>query len=395
VASTLWVAHVHAIEAAPMAAYLRVKSVAEESGKTTLLEVLHQLLGGRGINATSVSPAVVYRLRDKVGPVALLLDESDKTMARRQDDNAQDLVAIVNSGYRRSATVYRTEGRSFEPRAFKAFGPAAIAGIGHLEPTTESRCIPVVLTRKPRGSLERFISFRVEPDANEILNRFRAWAAPEVIDHLRDQTPAYPPELRDRHVEAWWNMLTIADLAGGEWPLAARAAALALHVDGDNEATFSTGVLLLAHLKTVFEESQVDRMPSADLIRALVANESGPWAKWWSAEANREGSPRAAATDLARKLRGFERPDGEPIAPHVIKMRDGTTPRGYHAEDFETAWSTYLPSFGSPPRNHRNHRNRAGQHGCAPTPQQTQPPQPPWPARLRWLHPPIQQAQPP
>jgi len=160
IAVALWVAHCYVVAAAAIAAYLRIRSAAEESGKSTLLEVLHQLLRTLGINAVSVSPSVVYRLREKVGPVALLLDESDNGLAKRQDDSARDLLAIVNAGYRRSATVYRTEGRSFEPRAYKCFGPAAIAGIGYLEPTTESRCIPIMLPRKQRGSLERFLSSR-------------------------------------------------------------------------------------------------------------------------------------------------------------------------------------------------------------------------------------------
>jgi hypothetical protein len=225
VAVTLWVAHCYVVEAAPMAAYLRVRSAAEESGKSTLLEVLHQLLRSHGINAVSVSPSVVYRLREKVGPVALLLDETDNGLAKRQDDSARDLLAIVNAGYRRSATVYRTEGRSFEPRAFKCFGPDAIAGIGYLEPTTESRCIPTVMPRAPRGSLKRFIGFKVEPAANRLADRLDAWATPEVIDALRDESPSYPPELRDRHVEVWWNLFAIADLAGEEWSQVAREAA--------------------------------------------------------------------------------------------------------------------------------------------------------------------------
>jgi hypothetical protein len=115
IAVALWVAHCYVVAAAAIAAYLRIRSAAEESGKSTLLEVLHQLLRTLGINAVSVSPSVVYRLREKVGPVALLLDESDNGLAKRQDDSARDLLAIVNAGYRRSATVYRTEGAASSP----------------------------------------------------------------------------------------------------------------------------------------------------------------------------------------------------------------------------------------------------------------------------------------
>jgi Protein of unknown function (DUF3631) len=267
------VAHCYVVEAAPMAAYLRVRSAAEESGKSTLLEVLHQLLRTRGINAVSVSPSVVFRLREKVGPVALLLDESDNGLAKRQDDSARDLLAIVNAGYRRSATVYRTEGRSFEPRAFKAFGPAAIAGIGYLEATTESRCIPTVLPRKQRGSLERFLSFKVELSANRLADRLDAWATPEVIESLLNASPSYPAELRDRHVEVWWNLFAIADLAGGGWDGWARAAALALHVGDDDESSYSVGVLLIAHIERAFEEAETDRLPTAKLLDLLASND--------------------------------------------------------------------------------------------------------------------------
>ena len=347
-AAVLWVVHCYVIASAFIAAYLRIKSAAEESGKTTFLEVLHALLRSHAINAVSVSPSAVFRMRDKVGPVALLLDESDNTLAKRQDEGARDLVAIVNAGYRRSATVLRSEGRSFEPKAFKAFGPAAIAGIGQLEPTTESRCIPIVLSRKPRGSLERWISFLVEADASEIADQLEAWATPEVVDYLTKQSPEYPPQLRDRHVEVWWNLFAIADMAGGPWPQRARDAAVALHIGQDDESTYSLGVLLLAHIKAAFEEAQADRLSTAELLNLLVSNEEGPWAKFWAAEVKRDGAPQGAASDLARKLRGFEKPDGKPIKPHPIKLPDGSVPRGYYREDFESAWGIYL-GLGSPP----------------------------------------------
>ncbi len=138
-------AHCYAIEAAHAAAYLRITSAVEESGKTTLLEVLEQLLADRGINAVSISPAAVFRTREKVGPVALLLDEIDNTLRNRQDDGARDLLALVNAGYRRSATVIRTVGREHEARRFRAFGPAAM----------QSRARPVRRGRMPQPHLVR------------------------------------------------------------------------------------------------------------------------------------------------------------------------------------------------------------------------------------------------
>lgn len=336
VAVTLWLAHVYAIDAMPAAAYLRVRSAAEESGKTTLLEVVDLLLGDLGVNAVSISPAVVFRLREKVGPVALLLDEVDHTIKNRQDDGARDLLALVNAGYRRSAMVYRSVGQQHEPKAFSAFGPAVVAGIGHLHPTTESRCIPIVLERKPRGEGERWLRFLHEDEGRQIADAFSRWANEETIGRLAAATPEIPQGLRDRHVETWWGLWSIADEAGGEWPELARAAALALHLGQEDTDTMSTGVLLLRHIRQAFDEAGTDRLSTSALLRSLVGNEEGPWGRFWGSEVSHEESPRAAAADLARHLRPFG------PKPKTIRVGD-ETPRGYLRDDFAEAWARYLP----------------------------------------------------
>ncbi len=336
VAVTLWVAHCYAIAGAHAAAYLRVTSAVEESGKTTLLEVLELLLGEHGINAVSISPAAVFRTRDKVGPVALLLDEIDNTLRNRQDDGARDLLALVNAGYRRSATVIRTIGREHEARRFRAFGPAAIAGVGQLHPTTESRCIPIVLDRKLRGQGERWLPFLVADEARALRERLRTWGDDEsLIASLRVARPEIPDTLRDRHAEVWWCLFAIGDLAGGRYPQAARAAALALH-DHDAAAA-SFGVLLLEHICGVFADAGADKLSSVTILRRLVEIEAGPWARWWGPEVQAKETPLVAQSDLARNLRPFG------VKPRVVRLPDGTTPRGYDREDFAEPWSRYLP----------------------------------------------------
>jgi hypothetical protein len=333
----LWVAHCYAIEAAFATLYLRIKSAAPESGKSTLLEVQKILLGDNALDAVSISPSAVFRTRDKIGPVALLLDEVDNTVKNRTDENAKDLLALVNAGYRRGARVYRTVGKDFEPRAFNVFGPAAIAGIGHIHPATESRAVPIQLDRRPRGGKhDRFISFLIEPEAAELRQRLSDWASEDVVEKLRHAAPDAPDQLSDRQVEGWWALFNIADLAGGEWPTRARMAATVLHGSADSAASQATNVLLLSHIRQAFEE----------LIRHLADNEEGPWGRWWSSELNKEGTPRAAAADLARHLGGFKKADGDPIKPKVLKFPDGTTARGYHVEDFADAFKRYLSPSG-------------------------------------------------
>jgi Protein of unknown function (DUF3631) len=347
-AVALWVAHCYAIDAAPAAAYLRVTSAVEESGKSTLLEVLRELLGRHGIGGESITPSAVFRTRDKIGPVALLLDEIDNTLKDRKDDGARDLLAIVNAGYRRAATAWRVVGREHEPRQFRAFGPCAIAGLGTLAATTESRCIPIVLERKDKGSGERWIAFRLAKEIASLASRLEAWASgTDVLDALRAANPQIPPELRDRQAETWWGLFAIADLAGEGWPARARSAAVSLHTGRDAEDSMSLSVLLLSHIRRVFDECDADRIPTADLLRALVDLEEGPWARWWAGDVEKaerlDGPPpRKAGADLSHKLKPFRKPDGKPIKPHVIKLGEGTTARGYLLEDFADAFPRYL-----------------------------------------------------
>jgi hypothetical protein len=347
-AVALWVAHCYVIESAPTAAYLRITSAVEESGKSTLLEVLRELLGSRAIGGESISPSAVFRTRDKIGPVAILLDEIDNTLKDRKDDGARDLLAIVNAGYRRAATAWRVVGKDFEPRAFKAFGPCAVAGLGTLAATTESRCIPIVLERKDRGSGERWLPFRLEPELAALRDGFESWIASDgVLGSLRTADPKVPTELRDRQVESWWSLFAIADLAGGDWPARARNAAIGLHTGREAEDTMSTSVLLLSHIRKVFDDGGTDRMSTAEILHHLVDLEAGPWARWWSADVEKSERPdgppaRKAGADLSAKLKPFRKPDGTRIKPHVIKFADGATARGYLLEDFADAFPRYL-----------------------------------------------------
>jgi hypothetical protein len=349
-AVALFVAHVYAIDAAPAAAYLRVTSAVEESGKSTLLEVLRELLGSHAIGGESITPSAVFRTRDKIGPVALLLDEIDNTLRDRKDDGARDLLAVVNAGYRRAATAWRVVGREHEPRQFRAFGPCVITGLGTLAATTESRCIPIVLERKDRGSGERWLPFRLAGEISTLVERLEAWATrSDVLDTLRAANPLIPPELRDRQAETWWGLLAIADAAGEPWSIRARAAAVSLHTGRDAEDSMSLSVLLLSHIRRVFEEAATDRIPTIELLRALVDLEEGPWARWWAADVEKaerpEGpAPRKAGADLSAKLKPFRRPDGERIKPHPVKMDDGRVPRGYYLSDFADAFPRYLGS---------------------------------------------------
>ena len=76
--------------------------------------------------------------------------------------------------------------------------------------------------------------------------------------------------------DGWEPLLAIADLAGGDWPEAARNAAKALSGAGGVES-HSIRIELLAAIKRVFAKLNVDRISSKALIAELVNDEDGPW----------------------------------------------------------------------------------------------------------------------
>jgi hypothetical protein len=73
--------------------------------------------------------------------------------------------------------------------------------------------------------------------------------------------------------------LAIAELAGGDWPMRARAAAI--RFSGDSEAAAeSTGAQLLRAIKVVFETLGVDRITSEKLAEELAKDKDSPWAAY-------------------------------------------------------------------------------------------------------------------
>jgi hypothetical protein len=86
---------------------------------------------------------------------------------------------------------------------------------------------------------------------------------------------------------------------------------------------------LLADIRAIFAERRTVRLPSAELVEALVAIEGRPWAEWKAGKA-------ITANGLARLLAPFA------IKPGTIRT-GGATPKGYQLAQFEDAFARYLP----------------------------------------------------
>jgi hypothetical protein len=139
--------------------------------------------------------------------------------------------------------------------------------------------------------------------------------------------------LTDRQQDSAEPLLALSDIAGSEWPQRARRALVDLCAQA--QATDdSTGKLLLADIRLVFEQRGVDRLPSAELACELSEIETSPWGEWSRGKS-------LSAAKLARLLRAFA------IFPHSIRMED-KTPKGYEREEFQDAFRRYLRVENTP-----------------------------------------------
>jgi hypothetical protein len=129
----LWVLHTHAFEAFWATPYLRIVSATPDSGKTLLMEILATICR-RGWHAVNPSVAVMFRKIDRDRP-ALMLDEMDNFPI----EDRRDALTVLNSGYKRGATVPRCNERG-ELLEFEVFCPKAYAGLDAR--STIPRCSP-------------------------------------------------------------------------------------------------------------------------------------------------------------------------------------------------------------------------------------------------------------
>jgi len=324
-AVALWLLHAWALDAFDVSALLGIVSPTKRCGKTTLLEIVGHL-APRAVSASNITAAALFRIVEKYSPT-LLVDEADTFLS-----DADELKGVINSGHRRSsAFVVRTVGDDHEPALFRTWAPKAIALIGKLPATLEDRSIVIAMRRRAPGeSIERFRSTECQAAALPLRRQAFRWAG-DHLAKLRASDPITPAELHDRAADNWRPLLSIADLAGAEWPERARSASLTLSKESD-EADGSALVELLAELQEIFQSR--DRIPSAELAEHLGAKSESRWAEWsngkWSA-----GKP-ITQRQVARLLAPLK------IKPSSIRI--GTeTPRGYLREWFDDAFARYLP----------------------------------------------------
>ncbi|MCV6968181.1 DUF3631 domain-containing protein [Mycobacterium bohemicum] len=345
----LWVLHTWCVGAFYVTPRLVLDSPEPGSGKTRVLEVLALLCHGAKLTL-STTTAALYRRIAAAGdnPPTILQDEADAVWGRTASPQAEDLRALYNAGYKRGATVDRCEGDAKNMRVaeFRVFAPVTLAGLAGKMPKTIIDRAAAVFHMRRRAPDEHIADFR-ERDAAvaaaPLRDRMERWATAS-FDALAAARPVMPEGVRDRPAECWEALLAIADVAGGGWPARARAACRHFVLDSDPDE-LSFGARLLRDVRTVVGDC--DRMFSADIVAALVADDESEWSDLW-------GKPLDQKR-LAKELKRYG------VRSNTIRIGEGRA-KGYQVDGDDglgQAWRRYLPDAAM--RDNRDYRDIAGQ----------------------------------
>jgi len=215
----LWAAHTHVAYETYTTPRLMLDSTMPGSGKTTVLEHL-QRLSLAPIQAASISsPALLARMLDKQMRT-ILIDEVDRSLDPKKP-GVEDLIAILNSGYKRGATrpvLVPAKGGDWDVSEMSTFSPVAMAGNApHLPDDTRSRCIRVLLMPDLYGTVSPSDWEEIEIDALDLGARL-ADAMERSREEIRIIRPDLPEGCTGRMREKWGPLARVAAVAGGTWP---------------------------------------------------------------------------------------------------------------------------------------------------------------------------------
>jgi hypothetical protein len=347
-AVTLWVAASHAQPAWEHAPRLAVVSPVKRCGKSRLLDVVAETCHAPLITVNATIAAVVRSLGND--PPTLLVDEADTLWGtRKQADANEDLRGLLNAGHQRNRPMLRWDVTSRTLEQLGTFAMAMLAAIGDLPDTIMDRAVVVRMRRRAPGEqVDPYRTRRDAPPLHELRDRLTSWAR-EHLPELHHAAPAMP--LEDRAADTWEPLIALADLAGGDWPARARAAAVVMTAaEAQQEEDTSAGVRLLGDLREVFDQAGADTLYSATILEALHKLDEAPWADWY-------GHP-LRPRELATLLRAYQ------VRPRDVREH-GTGPqrKGYTRADLYEPWARYVPRQ---PRQPRHDDEPAAQPGHKP-----------------------------
>jgi len=324
-AMALFTGHCHAFTAFYQTPRLNLYSPRRGCGKTTTMDVLATMVP-RPFRTENMRAAVLFRVVDQKQPT-LLLDEVDTYLHQ-----ADELRGLLNAGNKRGACAYRCEGAGNAIRAFKAFAPAVLAGIGELPATLHDRSILIRLVPAGQGQVPaRFNEHHTELE-KALASKLGRWAK-DNYEALAACDPVLPSSAFNRLADNWRPLFAVAEVVGGDWPQRAAAAFAQLtthrvgasasiavtngqnHEQSDDDSRF-----LFSAIRDIFAQAGVTRMFSQELVASLRI----------SSTLDTRYSPALAQLNpvrLARRLSAFG------VYPRLFRIGHARG-KGYELADF-------------------------------------------------------------
>lgn len=324
-AMALWVMSTYCHDVARISPILGFLSPDKRCGKTTALSLVGALVR-KSLPTSNITAAPLFRSIEKYNPT-LVIDEAD-TFLKKSDE----LRGIINSGHNRdNAFVIRSCGDDHEPTKFSTFCPKAIALIGQLPPTLTDRSIVIQMKRKrPDEKVARFRADKTD-GALDLKRQALRWSS-DHMSVLSTMDPTVSEEFNDRAADNWRPLLSIADLAGGNWSRRARQAMASL---SGEIADDTAGIMLLEDVNDAFKLQKTGTISSTNLVSALTRITERSWGSW-----NR-GKP-ISPTQVARLLKPFG------ISSKNFRTTTGVQ-KGYDREQFDDAFSRYVSRTAATP----------------------------------------------
>ncbi len=328
-ATTLWAAATHLQTVWQHAPRLAVVGPAKRCGKSRLLEVLIEAVH-EPLITINASAAAIFRSIGEADPPTLLVDEVDTIFgSAKVAEKNEEMRGLLNAGHQRNRPTLRVSGPNHEVVKFPTFAMAALAGIGDLPDTIMDRS--VVIRMRRRAESEKVSSWRYGRDdlaVRELRARLAAWLA-----SIREKALALEPKLpvEDRAADTWAPLISVADLAGGHWPVLARSACTAMtDYESGRDEDGGLKIRILADIRRAFaSEGDQPTIRTGRLLEILNQDQEAPWA---------EHSPNGLTPRGLQIL----------LQDYGIKSANRRFPGGHQAKGFTRAqftdvWTRYCP----------------------------------------------------
>jgi hypothetical protein len=278
----LWTAHTYLVNQLYTTPRLLIDSIMEGSGKSTVIDHLNRLCLQPVQAATISSPALIPRLLE-YGMRTILIDEAHRAL-RPDKPGVEDLLGIINTGYRYGATrpvLVPAKGGGWDAEEMSTFAPVAMAGNNpNLPADTVSRQVRILLMPDIDGTIEDSDWEGIEDDANALKHRIADWAE-SVRDAVKGMSVTLPPGCIGRCKEKWRPLARVATAARGHWPATVYRITEAdmAQEAAEREAGLKKlppGMVAMRDLHVVWPADEAF-MPSRQLVTKLITHNPEYW----------------------------------------------------------------------------------------------------------------------